>query len=479
MAQKEYISPSFLLYFGLVTGLAAIAVCAALGSLAGIFIVMLTPAILYYLLQTIRIPIVAFYGLFILNYFIIAIIRYTHTNGLSAIMDIGLLYICFVTIAHSILAEKLPWKNTFNFLTIGALIWALFCFFQLLNPTAISEAWMSSRSIIYSGLIVSLITSVLVTQYKYVKQLLFLLSILVLLACIKALIQKYIGFSGAEKQWLAEGGARTHIIVTGIRYFSFFTDAGNFGSNMGFASVVFGISAIYTSNKNLRIYYIFTAVLALYGLFMSGTRGAIAVPLGGLLLFCFISKRISLMVVTAIMGVCIYIFFAFTYIGQGNAMIRRMRTTFRPSEDASFNVRLNNQKKLAEYLRERPFGEGLGLGGVEAKRFAERATTLIPHDSTYVKIWMETGIVGLILYLGLLIIALLWACFIIMFKVKHEKLRGMLTAMLCGIFGLMVSAYGNAFFNQFPTQIIVFTCLTIAINGHRIEKYTTDNQTNK
>lgn len=94
------------------------------------------------------------------------------------------------------------------------------------------------------------------------------------------------------------------------------------------------------------------------------------------------------MAVTAIIGICIYTFFAFTYIGQGNAMIRRMRTTFRPTEDASFNVRLDNQKKLAEYLRERPFGEGLGLGGVEAKRFAERTTTLIPHDSTYVKIWM-------------------------------------------------------------------------------------------
>lgn len=479
MAQKEYISPIFLLYFGLVTGLAAIVICAALGSLFGIFIVMAMPAMLYYLLQTIRMPIIAFYGLFILNYFIIAIMRYTHTSGLSAIMDIGLLYICFATVTHSILTQKLPWKNAFNFLTMGALVWALFCFFQLLNPTAISEAWMSSRNIIYSGLVVSFIASVLVTQYKHVKQLLFLLSILVLLACIKAFMQKYIGFDGSEKQWLAEGGARTHIIATGTRYFSFFTDAGNFGSNMGFASVVFGISAIYTSNKNMRIYYIIIALLALCGLFMSGTRGAIAVPLGGLLLFCLISKKFSLMAITAIIGICIYTFFAFAYIGQGNAMIRRMRTTFRPTEDASFNVRLDNQKKLAEYLRERPFGEGLGLGGVEAKRFAERATTLIPHDSTYVKIWMETGIVGLTLYLGLLITALLWACFIIMFKVKHKKLRGILTAMLCGIFGLMISAYGNAFFNQFPTQIIVFTCLTIAINGHRIEKYTIDNQTNK
>ena len=67
MAQKEYISPIFLLYFGLVTGLAAIVICAALGSLFGIFIVMAMPAMLYYLLQTIRMPIIAFPPFFALS----------------------------------------------------------------------------------------------------------------------------------------------------------------------------------------------------------------------------------------------------------------------------------------------------------------------------------------------------------------------------------------------------------------------------
>ena len=59
-------------------------------------------------------------------------------------------------------------------------------------------------------------------------------------------------------------------------------------------------------------------------------------------------------------------------------MIRRMRTAFRPNKDASYLVRKQNQKKLAEYLRNRPFGEGLGLGGVEARRFGSRLTTTIP-----------------------------------------------------------------------------------------------------
>ena len=68
----------------------------------------------------------------------------------------------------------------------------------------------------------------------------------------------------------------------------------------------------------------------------------------------------------AVGGICIYVFFAFTYVGESNYMIRRMRTAFRPNKDASYLVRKQNQKKLAEYLRNRPFGEGLGLGGVEA-----------------------------------------------------------------------------------------------------------------
>lgn len=87
------------------------------------------------------------------------------------------------------------------------------------------------------------------------------------------------------------------------------------------------------------------------------------------------------------------------------------------------------------------------------------------------KLWMETGIVGLCLYLSILIASLLRACYIVMFRVRNNELRGLLTAMLCGVFGLMVSAYGNAFFNQFPTQIIVFTFLAAALNGQRIDSY--------
>lgn len=64
-----------------------------------------------------------------------------------------------------------------------------------------------------------------------------------------------------------------------------------------------------------------------------------------------ISKKAHLVLSTFFLGILIYLFFAHTYIGQSNPMIRRMRTAFHPTEDASFNVRAENKKKLAVYLK--------------------------------------------------------------------------------------------------------------------------------
>ena len=98
MIERGYLSPKVLLYAGLVAGLAAIVVCSSSGLLAGVIAIMFLPAALYYLIQTIRFPIVAFYGLFVLNYFITSIIRYGNLSGFSVVMDIGLFCTLFAAL---------------------------------------------------------------------------------------------------------------------------------------------------------------------------------------------------------------------------------------------------------------------------------------------------------------------------------------------------------------------------------------------
>ena len=151
-----------------------------------------------------------------------------------------------------------------------------------------------------------------------------------------------------------------------------------------------------------------------------------------------------------------------------------MRTAFSPNEDASYKVRKENRKVLAEYLQYRPFGEGIGLAGVENQKFSKRLTTIIPHDSTYVKIWVETGITGLIVYFGILLSAIIYCSYLILFKIKDNEIRGYLAAILCGIAGLLLSAYGNAFGGQYPTSIIAFTGFALILQGTMIDSDNSD-----
>lgn len=67
---------------------------------------------------------------------------------------------------------------------------------------------------------------------------------------------------------------------------------------MGMAGIVYGIITIYSSNRQTKIYYGIVALLGIYTMFLSGTRGAMAVPLGGLMLFGLISKKAHLVLST-------------------------------------------------------------------------------------------------------------------------------------------------------------------------------------
>ena len=451
-------------------GLAGIILSSSFGSFILTVAIIFIPLIIIFILSFLEYPPILLYTTFILNYLIMGIGRYINLEGISAVMDTILVSQLILIWIHSALKQDIPWKNGLNILTIVTFIWMIYCIIELANPTGMLEAWVLSRGLIFNGLIISLISTLLITRIKQVKIIILLYSILTLLAVGKAIMQKTIGFDSFEQAWLAGGGALTHIIGSGTRYFSFFTDAGNFGSNMGCAGVVFGIIAFITPQKVSKIYYAIISLLSIYAMFLSGTRGAMIVPLGGLALYIIISKNYKAIFIGGFLLVFIYIFFAYTYIGQNNPQIRRMRTSFRPTEDASFNVRRENQKRLAEYLKYKPIGEGLGLSGVENKKVSIRFTTNIPHDSWYVKIWVETGIIGLILYLGGLLIVIFKCMWIIMFKIKSKELKGIYSGLLCGIFGMMLSAYGNAFWGQYPTMIIAFVGLSMILNGEYVEQ---------
>ncbi|MGE4434543.1 MAG: O-antigen ligase family protein [Bacteroidales bacterium] len=397
------------------------------------------------------------YLLFVENYFLMGVDRYLSITSIGLLTDALFFFTLLAIALYSFYLRKdLPWENLKNASVLLYVLWMMYSLMEIANPTAMLNAWMSGiRSMTLYPLLILTLVPLLLTQFNDMKRIFLFWSLFTVLAVAKMQMQVSIGFDGAELNWLnARGGAITHLLSTGTRYFSFFTDAGNFGSNMGCAMVVFLIVSLHVKKPFLKIFYFVIGLLGMYAMFVSGTRGAIAVPFAGFALYSILSKNAKLTTTMVMFLFASYVFFNFTMIGQSNQYIRRMRSAFN-SNEASLVVRQENQRLLAPYMRTRPFGEGLGLSGVDAKRFdPNRLTTNIPNDSWYVKVWVETGIVGLIFYLAIQITIVLFGIYYVLFKIQDKELRGYVSAALCGLFGIMASSYGNAIYGQYPTGII-------------------------
>lgn len=428
------------------------------------------PAAVLLLLCLIRNPYWGFMAVFLVNYFVVAAIRYTGIEGWSVIIDIFIALIFISVIVNKVFMDKPKYEfSLMNGLVVASLIWMAYCSLEILNPRAQVDAWLLSRGLVTYMLVMVVITFLTVRDMGKVDSLLMVLSILTLMGVAKAAIQQFVGFDNVEKMLLASGMYKTHLLNSGTRYFSFYASAGIFGVVMGHAMVLYSILALYTKGRGKKIYFLLVAAAACYGLIISGTRGALAVPAVGYLLFVILSKRFRVMISMVVAMVAVYMFLTMTTIGQGNAFVRRMRTAFDPNEP-SLVVRRENQKLFGEYLADKPFGEGLGLSGVEAQSTSFRYTTTIPTDSWYVKIWVETGIVGLILHISILLYVVLHGAYIVFCKIKDHHLRGVLIALLCGVAGVLVSSYGNMVLGQYPVVVIVYVSMAIVFMGPYFDK---------
>lgn len=78
--------------------------------------------------------------------------------------------------------------------------------------------------------------------------------------------------------------------------------------------------------------------------------------------------------------------------------------------------------------------------------------------------------IGLTIYLLLFVAAMIGGCYIVLFKIKNKELRGILTAMLCGAACMMVAAYGNNIYLQYPNGLLIFGCETLVFLGPYFDK---------
>jgi hypothetical protein len=278
--------------------------------------------------------------------------------------------------------------------------------------------------------------------------------------------QKYFWLDAAEEHWLfAEDHATQHILFGVLRTFSFYSDAGQFGASQAMVFLMAGIMALRAPSRSTRIFYIITAVLCFVGFGISGTRGALAVPAAGGLMYLLVSRNVKILILGLVVMGSTYGILRYTSLFHGIQQVQRMRTALDPNEP-SLMVRLRNQAFLSHHLDKMPIGAGIGSSGFWGTRFSPNTIfAQTATDSYYVRMWVETGIVGLSLHL-LMLGYILGAGGYRVWHTTDPVLKHQRAALLCGYAGMLFASYGNAVFNQFPTALIISIAIPVMLSDH-------------
>lgn len=373
--------------------------------------------------------------------------------------------------------KEANFKAAANTMMVALVIWNTFLILELLNDTCglmpdFANWFPGIRLYGFQLLYIILVFCIYVNTPERLLKYLLLWGGLAIFSVFWIWKQKYVGFTAPENAFLQGPSGKQHIIQNGtlIRYFSIYTDAAAAGIGMASTAVAFIIFGITSSIKKYKYLFLGIGIALTWGMFPTGTRTAVACFLAGFMAYTVLSKSIKLTVVIGSLGLLFVIFLAFTNIGNGNQMIRRMRSAFDRS-DASAGARDVNQEAMKKYLRDAPFGVGVGMkGGCLPSNHKFAALIAIPPDSEYVKIWIQTGAVGLSIFLITTALMFLGASRIIMFKLTSSSLRGIGSGLCCAFAAVQLGGYGNQVLIQYPNCLTFYGGLAIVYVLPLIEK---------
>lgn len=429
------------------------------------------PGIIIFLNQLFRKPKIGIYSVVILGFFANGLGRYITGVPFGLSID-GILVLTYFAIFFKNFYKKVDWSPAATDATFLGAIWFGYALVELINPEAQSkEAWFyAMRGVaLYMFLMIPLVL-MLMRDYKDFNRFLYLWGILSMLGTLKGIMQLKLGVDPWEQAWLDGGGAVTHVLFGKLRIFSFFSDAGQFGASQAHAGIVGAIIFLNARKTKERVFFGLMSITGFYGMFISGTRGAMAVPFAGLFLYLLLTRNIKMITIGAILGITVFVFFKYTAIGSGVYAIQRMRTAFDP-QDRSLQVRLENQQRLKVYLATRPMGGGIGSAGSWGQRFAPNSFLAnVATDSWYVMIWAEQGIIGLYLHVFILAYILGKGAYLSMYRVRDPVLQAKLFAIASGMLGIIGASYANGVLGQIPTAPLIYATMAFMFMGHVLDE---------
>ncbi|KQN34701.1 hypothetical protein ASE92_14045 [Pedobacter sp. Leaf41] len=405
---------------------------------------------------------------FLIAYCFLFFIIAREVGGLPVGLFIDTLFL-IILIGAILLSSKDDWKNLNLDIFYLLLIWLGVSLLEGFNPGSSVDGWINEirSTAIYPFLAVMLG----LMSFKSNRDLdVFLIVVVGLstLATLNGLKQLYIGLTPGEQAFLRDN-AGTHLLWGRLRVFSFYSDAGQFGASQAHIGLMALIISLAPMKTWKRISFACLGILNIYGMLISGTRGALfAIIIGGLVAI-ILSKNFKALVVGGILAVGVLGILKFTHIGDSNYQIYRLRSALNP-EDASLNARLINQQNLKTYMADLPFGGGPGVTGYYGGVYnADKYLSTVPPDSYFVKIWMMYGVVGLTIWFCIMMY-IIGSCCGIAWNIQNKTLKTKLIALTAGAAGILFCSYGNEVINLMPTSIVVYLSWVFVHKGKKLDQ---------
>jgi len=386
---------------------------------------------------------------------------------LGVAMDLIVVVMVFGLFVRQI--KERDWSFARNQITYFVIAWIIYNLIQFGNPSAASKAAWAYTVRGFAGIMVMyFIFAYTIDNLKFAERLIKIWIVLALLGAIWGWYQEKFGYMGWEMQSIIDNEKLHLYYIAGrFRKFSFFSDPMMFGIIMSYSGVLCITLMTGPFSKGVKILLLVIGLFMFNTMLYSGTRAAYVLPAASLALYAVLKLNKKIIIGSVVM---IAMFLVLINMPSGDPNIRRFQTAFKPGEDASYQVREKNQAYIKPFIHSHPLGGGLGSTGVWGQRFSPNSMLAkFPPDSGFVRIAVEAGWIGMLIYCALLFVVLKTGIKTY-FRLKDPKVKTYLTAMLTVLFALVVANFPQEAINQYPTNLIFFMILAFINNARKLER---------
>lgn len=365
--------------------------------------------------------------------------------------------------------RKPNWQVFRGSISTMILIWLCYNFIEVANPSAESRmAWVYTVRSVGVIMVTYFIFVYNIRTKQLIRIILKLWLGLAFFAAAYAFKQEHIGFFPFEESYLHSDPRIAFLLfINGVwRKFSIFSDPVSFSYSMVVASLL--CIGLMTGPISTVKKIILGCMASFYTLNMlySGTRGAYVLLPAALLLLAILKYNKKVLIMAIAGGT---MFAVVIFMPAYNQTLYRFQSAFKPSEDASFNVRKMNQKRIQPYILKHPLGGGLGSTGEWGKRFAPNSYLAnFPPDSGYVRVAVEMGWVGLFLFCSLLF-TILKTGINNYFRIRDPELKSYCLAMTLIIFAFHIGNYPQEALVQYPSNVYFYLSTALIVVLMRID----------